>query len=477
MKVVGVQIPPPAPRRDQGASTGYADAANLADRQTVVCQMQVTETLSEGLKREFQVQVPAADLEARVVERLGELKDRVQLRGFRPGKVPVTHLRKIYGKAVMAETIEAVIREFNAKIVSERGLKLAMEPKVTIPNEDTAVEMVVGGQSDLAYTLALEILPKIELADFTGMKLERQVAEVTAAQLNEAIERIAEQNRPFAAKPEGAKAEKGDRVVIDFAGRIDGAPFEGGTGGDVGVNIGGGTFLPGFEDQLIGMGAGETRVVKITFPENYANAQLAGKNAEFDVTVKSLEAPGKVTIDDAFAKSLGLESLEKLKDAVKGRLQQEHAALSRQFALPPTLAEDEFKNVWSTVENDLKAQGRTFADEGTTEEKAREEYRGIAERRVRLGLVLAEIGEKNKISVTEDEITRAIVERARQLPGREQEIWEYYRKNPAAVAAVRAPMFEEKVVDFLIELATVSEKQVSREDLLKDEEDEKSGAG
>jgi trigger factor len=454
--------------------------------------MQVTETLSEGLKREFQVQVPAADLEARVVERLGELKDRVQLRGFRPGKVPVTHLRKIYGKAVMAETIEAVIRELNAKIVSERGLKLAMEPKVTIPNEDTAVEKVIGGQSDLAYTLALEILPKIELADFKGVKLERQVAEVTEAQLNEAIERIAEQNRPFAAKSEGAKAEKGDRVVIDFAGKMDGSAFEGGTGGDVGVNIGSGTFLPGFEDQLIGMGAGETRVVKITFPENYANAQLAGKNAEFDVTVKSLEAPGKVMIDDAFAKSLGLESLDKLKAAVKGRLQQEHAALSRQklkrqlldrldemhkFALPPTLAEDEFKNVWITVENDLKAQGRTFADEGTTEEKAREEYRGIAERRVRLGLVLAEIGEKNKITVTEDEITRAIVERARQLPGREQEVWEYYRKNPAAVAAVRAPIFEEKVVDFLIELATVTDKQVSREDLLKDEEDEKSGVG
>src|SRR5262245_46333948 len=195
--------------------------------------MQVTETLSEGLKREFQVQVPAADLEARVVERLGQLKYRVQLRGFRPGKVPVNHLRKIYGKAVMAETIEAVIRELNAKIVSERGLKLAMEPKVTIPNEDTAVEKVIGGQSDLAYTLALEILPKIELADFKGIKLERQVAEVTDAQLNEAIERIAEQNRPFAAKAEGAKAEKGDRVVIDFAGRMDGTAFEGGTGGDV----------------------------------------------------------------------------------------------------------------------------------------------------------------------------------------------------------------------------------------------------
>jgi trigger factor len=454
--------------------------------------MEVTETLSDGLKREFQVQVPAADLEARVTERLGELKDRVQMRGFRPGKVPVNHLRKIYGKAVMAETIEAVIRELNAKIVSERGLKLAMEPKVTIPNEATAVENVIGGQSDLAYTLALEILPKIELADFQGIKLERQVADVTDAQINEALDKIAEQNRPFAAKAEGAKVEKGDRVVIDFAGRIDGAPFEGGTGGDVGVNVGAGTFIPGFEDQLVGMAAGETRVVKVTFPENYATAQFAGKHAEFDVTAKSLEAPSTVTLDDAFAKSLGLESLDKLKEAVKARLQQEHAALSRQrlkrqlldkldemhkFALPPTLAEDEFRNVWNAVEGDLKAQGRTFADEGTTEEKAREEYRGIAERRVRLGLVLAEIGEKNKITVTEEELTRAIVERARQIPGREQEIWDYYRKNPAAVAAIRAPIFEEKVVDFLIELAAITEKQVSREDLLKDEEDEKGVVG
>src|SRR5207245_2175179 len=330
MKVVGVQIPPPAPRRDQGASTGYSDAANLADRQTVVCQMQVTETLSEGLKREFQVQVPAADLEARVVERLGELKDRVQLRGFRPGKVPVTHLRKIYGKAVMAETIEAIIRELNAKIVSERGLKLAMEPKVTIPNEATAVEKVIGGQSDLAYTLALELLPKIELGDFKGIKLERQVAEVTDAQVSEALDRIAEQNRPFAAKAQGAKVEKGDRVVIDFVGKVDGAPFEGGSGGDVGVNVGSGTFIPGFEDQLVGMSAGETRLVQVTFPANYASAQLAGKPAEFDVTVKSVEAPSAVTVDDAFAKSLGLESLDKLKAAVKARLQQEHAGLSRQ---------------------------------------------------------------------------------------------------------------------------------------------------
>jgi trigger factor len=448
--------------------------------------MQVTETLSDGLKREFQVQVPAADLEARVSERLGELKDRVQLRGFRPGKVPVAHLKKIYGKAVMAETIEAVIRELNAKIVSDRGLKLAMEPKVTIPNEETEVPKVLGGESDLAYTVALELLPKIELGDFKGIKLERQVAEVTDAQIAEALDRIAEQNRPFASKGEGAKVEKGDRVVIDFTGTLDGVPFEGGTGGDVGVNVGSGTFIPGFEDQLIGMAAGEARQVKVTFPENYMNAQLAGKAAEFNVTAKSVEAPGTVTADDAFAKSLGLESLDKLKEAVKGRLQQEHAALSRQrvkrqlldkldelhkFALPPTLAEDEFKNVWSAVEGDLKSQGRTFADEGTTEDKAREEYRAIAERRVRLGLVIAEIGEKNNIKVTDEQLTAAVMERARQLPGQEQQVWDYYRNNPGALAGLRAPIFEEKVVDFLLELADITDKPVSREELFKEDEE------
>jgi trigger factor len=453
--------------------------------------MEITETLSDGLKREFQIQVPAADLEARLTERLGELKDRVQLRGFRPGKVPMAHLRKIYGKAVMAETIEALIRELNAKVVTDHGLKLAMEPKVTIPNEETEVAKVIGGQSDLAYTLAVEVLPKIELADFKGIKLERPVADVTDAQVSEALDRIAEQNRPFAAKGEGGKVEKGDRVVIDFTGTLDGVPFEGGTGGDVGVNVGSGTFIPGFEDQLIGMTAGETRQVKVTFPSNYTNEHLAGKDAEFKVTAKTVEAPGTVAVDDAFAKQLGLESLDKLKEAVKGRLQQEHTGLSRQrvkrqlldkldemhkFALPPTLAEEEFKNVWNAVDSDLKAQGRSFADEGTTEEKAREEYRGIAERRVRLGLVLAEIGERNKIAVTDEEITRAIVERARQVPGREQEVWEFYQKNPGALASIRAPIFEEKVVDFLLELATVSEKQVSREELLKEDEDEKSAA-
>jgi trigger factor len=448
--------------------------------------MEVTETLSDGLKREFQVKITAPDLEARVSRRLDEIKGQVQLRGFRPGKVPVSHLKKLYGRSVMAETIEAVIREINSKIVEERGLKLAMEPKVTLPEAEAEVEKVIGGESDLAYTVALEVLPKIELADFKGIALDRMVADVTDTEVEEALGKIAEQNRPFAPKGEGAKVESGDRVVIDFTGKLEGRPFEGGTGGDIGVNVGSNTFIPGFEDQLIGMTAGENRLVKVTFPVNYMNAELAGKAAEFDVTAKSVEAPGTVTVDDAFAKSLGLESLDKLKEAVRGRLQQEHAARSRQklkrklldqldamhqFALPPTLAEEEFKNVWSAVESDLKSQNRTFEEEGTTEEKAREEYRTIAERRVRLGLVLAEIGERNNITVTDDELSRAIVEQARQFPGREQEIWDHYRNNPQAVAGVRAPLFEEKVVNFLVELAKVTDKPVTREDLYRDEED------
>src|SRR4051794_13972497 len=333
--------------------------------------MDVTEILSDGLKREFQIQVPAADLEARLSVRLGELKERVQLRGFRPGKVPVTHLKKVYGKAVMAETIDAVIRELNGKIVSERGLKLATEPKVTIPDQEAAVEKLMGGQTDLDYTLALELLPKIDLGDFKAIKLERPVAEVSDGEVEEAIGKIAEQNRPFSPKGEGAKAEHGDRLIIDFTGRVEGKWFEGGTGTDVVVNIGSGTFLRGFEDQLTGTAAGEQRQVNTTFPANYANSQLAGKDAEFDVTVKSIEAPGAVTIDDAFAKTLGLDSLDKLKQAIRERLQQDLAAASRQrikrqlldrldemhrFALPPSLAEEEFKNVWNAVQGDLNAQ-------------------------------------------------------------------------------------------------------------------------
>jgi trigger factor len=447
--------------------------------------MQVTETVSDGLTREFKVVVPASDLASKVDERLVQLKDQVRMNGFRPGKVPVAHLKRMYGRAVMAETIEAAVREANAQIITERGFRLVREPKVTLPEEQGAVDQIVDGKSDLAYTMAIEIMPPIELADFKGIQLEKLSAEVSATEVDEAVKRIAEQSRPFVPRETGGKAETGDRVIIDFTGKIDGEPFDGGTGGDVGVNIGSNTFIPGFEDQLIGIAAGEQRVVKVTFPQTYPAQNLAGKAAEFDVTAKSVEAPKPVAVDDEFAKSLGLDSLAKLNDMVKERLTREHAAMSRQrmkrklldeldarhkFAPPPSLVEDEFNNIWKTIQDDLAAQKRTFADEGTTEDKAKEEYRGIAERRVRLGLVIAEIGERNNIKVSDEELSRAVMERARQVPGREQEVWEFYRKNPEALASLRAPIFEDKVVDFVLELAKVSDKTVSREDLYKDDD-------
>ena len=445
--------------------------------------MQVTETTAAGLKREYRVVVPATDLEARVNERLDDLKGRVQLRGFRPGKVPVEHLRRLYGKAAMAEVIEAAVREANGKIVSDHGFKLAIEPKVSLPEEQSAVEEVITGKSDLAYTVELEILPPITLTDFKTITLERPVAEVGDAEIEQALRRIAEQNRPFADKAEGA--EKGDRVTVSFEGKIEDKPFAGGSADDVPLILGSARFIPGFEDHLTGIKAGESRTFDIKFPDDYGAAAVAGKEATFTVTAKAVEAPGTVSLDDDFAKTLGLESLAKLRDGVRERLQQEHAAASRQklkralldqlderhrFEPPPSLVEQEFANVWATIENDLKQEGRTFADEGTTEEKARAEYRAIAERRVRLGLVIAEIGEKNNIKVTDEQLSAAVVEQARRFPGQERQVWDYYRKNPTALATLRAPLFEDKVVDFMVELATVTEKQVSRDELFKEDE-------
>jgi len=448
--------------------------------------MQVTETLSEGLKREFKVVVSAAELDAKVNLRLDELKSRIQIRGFRPGKVPVAHLKRIYGRSAMAEVIDATVREANNQIVSERGFKLAADPKVMLPTEQEAIEKLISGKSDLDFKMAVEIVPPIELTDFKTIRLTKLTSEVTDAEIDEAVARITEQNKPYSAKPEGAKAAKDDRVVISFAGTIDGKPFEGGSADNSVVLIGSNAFVPGFEDQLIGIGVGETRTLKVKFPDHYPKADLAGKNAEFIVTAKSVETPSAVMVPDELAKSLGLESLAKLREAVKDRIAREHAAMSRQkvkralldalderhkFEPPPSLVEEEFDRVWKSVLSEMENQKKSFADENTTEEKARAEYRAIAERRVRLGLVLAEIGEKNKITVADDELNRAVTERVRQFPGQERQIYEYFRKNPQGVAALRAPIYEEKVVDFLLELANVTEKKVPREELYEEEED------
>ncbi len=451
--------------------------------------MQVKETLSEGLKREFKVVLPKAELDELASTKLAGLKDRVNLHGFRPGKVPLPHLKRVYGKAVMGEVIEQAIADANTKIVSDGGYRLAMEPKITFPSEQPSViNEVIEGKSDLAYTVAIEILPKIELVNFKNIKLEKPVAPVGDAEVDDAIKRITEANRSFSAKEGNAK--EGDRVVISFKGKIGGEPFEGGEGEDVPVVLGSSRLIPGFEDQLIGYSAGQNGTVKVKFPDDYAAERVAGRDAEFDVTVKAVEAPDAIVLDDALANSVGVESLEKLKQQVRERVSHEHFFASRQkvkrklldqldklhkFEAPPSLVEQEFQGIWQSIEKDMEKRRVSFKDEDTTEEEAREEYRGIADRRVRLGLVLAEIGERNKIQVTNDEITRAIHEQARQFPGREQQILEYYKQNPMAVAEIRSPIFEDKVIDFLLELAEVSEKPVSKERLFAEDEEEDEG--
>lgn len=453
--------------------------------------MQVTETLSEGLKHEFKISVPATDLDAKAGAKLVDLKDKVRINGFRPGKVPVAHLKKVYGRSVMAETIDQTIRDTNTQLFSERGFRLATEPKITMPSEQAEVEELLTGKTDLTYTVAIEVVPAIALADFKAFQVEKPVAEVTDADVDEAIKRIADSNRTYAAKAEGAKAESGDRVTINFKGSINGEVFEGGTGEGIQVAIGSNTFIPGFEEQLIGIGAGETRTLKVSFPKNYMNDKLAGQPAEFETTATSIEAPQDVAIDDEFAKTLGLESLDKLKEAARERLVAEFATATRQrvkralldrldeahrFEAPPSLVDEEFNLMWNSVKAEMASAAKTFADEDTTEDAAKEEYRKIADRRVRLGLVLSEIGEKNKITVTDDEVGRAVIERARQMPGREKEVWDFYRNNAQALAQLRAPIYEDKVVDFILELANVTEKKVSREDLYKDDEAEKTAA-
>ncbi|QIP09522.1 MULTISPECIES: trigger factor [Bradyrhizobium] len=453
--------------------------------------MQVTETLSEGLKHEFKISVPASDLDAKAGAKLVDLKDKVRINGFRPGKVPVTHLKKVYGRSVMAETIDQTIRDTNTQLFSERGFRLATEPKITMPSEQAEVEELLSGKTDLTYTVAIEVVPAIALADFKAFQVEKPVAEVTDSDVDEAIKRIADTNRGYAAKAEGAKAESGDRVTINFKGSINGEVFEGGTGEGIQVVIGSNTFIPGFEEQLTGIGAGETRTLKVSFPKNYMNDKLAGQPAEFETTATSIESPQDVAIDDEFAKTLGLESLDKLKEAARERLVAEFAGATRQrvkralldrldeahrFEAPPSLVDEEFNLMWNSVKAEMDSAGKTFADEDTTEDAAKEEYRKIADRRVRLGLVLSEIGEKNKITVTDDEVGRAVIERARSMPGREKEVWDYYRSNAQALAQLRAPIYEDKVVDFILELANVTEKKVSREDLYKDDEAEKTAA-
>lgn len=446
--------------------------------------MQVTETLAEGLKREIKIVVPATELDSRLSARLEEMKGQVKLNGFRPGKVPTAHLRRIYGKSAMAEIVQTVLNENARKALEDRGERAAMQPSFELPEDEGEAGEVLEGKKDLAYTMTYEVLPTFTVGDIAGVKIDRPVAELSDAEVDAEVAKLARDSADF--QPKEGAAETGDRVTIAYVGKIDGEPFEGGADENGQVTIGSGRFIPGFEEQLLGASAGEERVLNVSFPENYAAKHLAGKGATFDVTVKEVSAPVAAVIDDEWAKKFGLESLEKLRETLREQMQNQLGSATRTkikrqlldkldelhvFELPPTMVEQEFQNVWGQVTQDLERSGRSFADEGTTEDDARADYRKIAERRVRLGLVLSEIGEKNNIQVTDEEVQRALVDRIRQFPGQEKQVYEFYRSNPEALASLRAPIFEEKVVDHLLGLADIADRTVSREELLKEEED------
>ena len=445
--------------------------------------MQVTETLAEGLKRELKITIPATDLSSKLDDKLSSLKSQVRLPGFRPGKVPVSHLKKVYGKQAMAEVINDTLNESTNAAIAERKEKPASEPKFTLPEDEKKAEDIIAGKEDLEIAVAYEIIPDFEVKAFSCISVERPVLDVTDAMLDERIQQIASSNRSYSAVKR--KAKNDDQVTFDFLGKIDGEPFEGGAAEGFKLVLGSGQFIPGFEEQMVGLKAGDEKTIEVTFPEQYGADHLAGKAATFDVTIHEVGAPGDAVIDEEFAKNLGLESLEKLKEAVKSQLENEYGQKTRMkvkrqlldaldeaydFELPPSLVEQEFESVWKQVNDDLAQAGRTFEDEDTTEEKAREEYRTLAERRVRLGLLLAEVGSRNDVQVTNEELQRAVIMRAQQFPGQEREVIEFFQKNPQQLAGVRAPIFEDKVIDFILELANVTDKSVDPSEL--DDEDE-----
>jgi trigger factor len=445
-------------------------------------RMQVTQTHAQGLKREFKVVLAAADLAERVEGQLIEVKAKAHIPGFRPGKVPVSHLKRLYGRSIMAEVVQNAVNEANHKIVEENQLRLAMDPKIDIAGEGQEIEKVFEARADFAFTVALEVLPKIEVGGFDDIQIERLVAEVSSADVDQVLARLAEQNRVYTAREREAVAENGDKATLDFTGKIDGEPFEGGSGENVDVVLGSGSFLPGFEAQIEGMKPGETRTIPVMFPDDYSAARLAGKAATFDVTLKRAAAPAEVEIGDEFARGLGFEDLAKLKDAIRANIERDHLAASRGkwkrdlldaldkkyvFDVPEGLVRQEFDAVWRKVEAEQNRSGRSHEDDNTTEEAARADYLKIAERRVRLGLLLAEIGARADIKVSDEEVNQALAQQARAFPGQEKMVWEYYRKNPSALAGIRAPLFEEKVVDHILSRVKLTDRKVSKDELLK----------
>ncbi|MBV8799522.1 MAG: trigger factor [Alphaproteobacteria bacterium] len=451
--------------------------------------MQITETISEALHREFKVLVPRGDLDAKLTGRLEEMKPKVHLKGFRPGKAPVSFLKKSFGKSMMGEIVDEAVNESSKRALEDNGLKPASPPRVQLGSD---MEDVARGQSDLEFTLAVDLMPDFEPTELTMLQVQRLVSTVADSDVDEAVNRLAEQSRTYSPRAEG-EAESGDAVVIDFVGRVDGEEFAGGKAEDFNLVLGSGQLVAGFEDQLIGAKAADVRDVNITFPADYPEAKLAGKDAVFSVTVKEIKKPDPITVDDDTAKKLGLESLSMLRERVRDQMRQDYNRASRMhlkrrildaldsahsFPLPSGMVEQEFEGIWQAVQAELAREGAGADEEGKSEEELKKEYHDIAERRVRLGLVLAKIGEQNGLQVSPEEVNRAAAARARQYamqsqqnPSQaisEQQAYKMLVENPQAMAEIRAPLFEEKVVDFIAELAQIEDVPVDRETLFLD---------
>lgn len=448
--------------------------------------MNVTEKKSEGLSRTFEVTIPSKDLQARLTSKIEEIQPQVRLKGFRPGKVPASHIRKVFGESILGDVLDEMLPETIKSVMDERKLEAASQPKLEVKTEPKGA---MAGE-DFEFEIQVEIMPDFEAADPAKLKLTRPVAEVGKDQIDEALENLAKEARTYKEKTaKTAKAEDGDVVVIDFVGKIDGEAFDGGSATDSRVAIGDGAFIPGFEEQLVGAKKGEERQLKVTFPKDYGAEHLAGKEATFDVTVKSIEAPAETKIDDDLAKNFGLSSLDELKNALKSRFEKEHSQQSRMkvkrdlldqldaahsFDLPPGMVDQEFETIWREVSHAMEHGHLEDEDKDKSEDELRAEYRGIAERRVRLGLVLAKIGKGSKVEVTQEEVARAINAEAGKYPGQEKQVVEYFQKNPNAVAQMRAPIYEEKVVDYIIELAEVKDTKVSRDALFAEDDEPKA---
>lgn len=442
--------------------------------------MQVTETLSEGLRRSYTVVLPAADIESRRSARFTDLGKTVRLPGFRPGKVPLPVLRQRYGSAITAEVVEQSVTEATRQVLSERGLRAAVQPKVDLINADPA--------KDLEFKVDVELLPEIALPDFSAIELTRLKAEATPEAGDKAMADIALRNREWVELApdelgERGGAASGESVVVDYVGQVDGAEFQGGRASDVRIEVGGPGFIPGFTQQLEGIRPGDNRTLSVTFPDGYGVAELAGKAAKFEVSAKSLSRPVVPAVDDEFARKLGFDTLEEMREVVRNRIQREYDQLSRfrlkrqlldrlsemvDFASPESMVAGEFNQIWARLEVDRKQGQLDPEDQAKDEATLRGEYRAIAERRVRLGLLLAEIGRGNAISVASDEMARAMRAEAARYPGQEAQVMEFFRTNPAAAEGLRGPIFEDKVVDFVLELAKVTEQAVTPEDLAKE---------